>query len=205
MQDRFVYFDLGNVLVKFDHAIATRQLAELAGCSTEESQYTLFDSGLEIRYETGLVSSPEFVEEINRQLNTRLSEFDVLEAVSAIFEPNLDILRGLKHVSASGVGIGLLSNTCEGHWERLAKRKWEMVEGWFDPVVLSYEAKLMKPDPAVYLHCEQCCGFSGSQIFFTDDRADNIAAASAHGWGTYQYGNTDGLIAAFDTWLASVS
>ena len=201
MRDRFVYFDLGNVLVKFDHAIATRQLAELAGCSLADSQFALFDSGLEIRYETGLVSSAEFVAEINRQLKVQLSEGDVLEAVSAIFESNLDILRGLRHIQASGVGIGLLSNTCEGHWEWLKRRRWTTVDGWFDPVVLSYEAKLMKPAAAIYTHCEQRCGFRGSQIFFTDDRADNIAAAAAQGWGTYQYGSTDGLITAFDAWL----
>ena len=201
MRDRFVYFDLGNVLVKFDHAIATRQLAELAGCSLADSQFALFDSGLEIRYETGLVSSAEFVAEINMQLGTRLPSTVVLEAVSAIFEPNLEILRGLRHIQASGVGIGLLSNTCEGHWEWLKRRQWITAEDWFDPVILSYEAKLMKPDAALYLHCEQRCGFSGSQIFFTDDRADNIAAAAAQGWGTYQYGSTDGLITAFDAWL----
>ena len=203
MPSRFVYFDLGNVLVKFDHAIATRQLAELAHCSLAAAQYAIYDSGLEIRYETGLVTSSEFVAEINRQLGTSLSEAIVLEAVSAIFEPNLEILRGLEHIKASGVGIGLLSNTCEGHWEWLKRKCWPMVNGWFDPIVLSYEAKLMKPDAAMYLHCERHCGFTGSQVFFTDDRADNIAAAAAQGWGTYRYGDTDGLIAAFDEWLRS--
>ena len=201
MRDRFVYFDLGNVLVKFDHAIATRQLSELVGCSLAEAQFALFYSGLEIRYETGLVNSAEFVAEINRQLGTRIPAAYVLEAISAIFEPNLDIRRGLMHIQASGVGIGLLSNTCEGHWEWLKRRRWTTVDGWFDPVVLSYEAKLMKPAAAIYTHCEQRCGFRGSQIFFTDDRADNIAAAAAQGWGTYQYGSTDGLITAFDAWL----
>ncbi len=202
MRDRFVYFDLGNVLVKFDHAIATQQLAILAGCSIDESQFALFGSGLEIRYETGLLSSEEFVAYINRQLGTQLSKVRVLEAVSAIFEPNLDILKGLEHIRACGVGIGLLSNTCEGHWEWLKQRRWATVEGWFDPIVLSYEAQLMKPYAAIYLHCEQRCGFSGSQIFFTDDRADNIAAAAEQGWGTYQYGSTEGLIAAFDAWMS---
>lgn len=201
MRDRFVYFDLGNVLVKFDHAIATRQLADLAGCSVDAAQYALFDSGLEIRYETGLVTSSEFVAELNSQLGASLSEASVLEAVSAIFEPNSEILRGLEHVRASGVGIGLLSNTCEGHWEWLKRQRWGTVEGWFAPIVLSYEAQLMKPDAAIYLHCEQRCGFSGSQIFFTDDRSDNIAAAAAQGWGTYQFGTTQGLIDAFDAWL----
>ncbi len=201
MPNRFVYFDLGNVLVKFDHAIATRQLAELAGCSPRDTQSVLFDSGLQVRYETGLVSSAEFVAEINRNLNRTLSEAEVLEAVSAIFEPNSDILHALEYIQSLGVGIGLLSNTCEGHWEWLKRRKWATVEGWFSPIVLSYEVKSMKPEPEIYHHCEQRCGFIGSHIFFTDDRSENIAAAAARGWGTYQFGNAVGLIDAFDSWL----
>ncbi len=205
MRDRFVFFDLGNVLVKFDHAIATRKLSKLVGCSLAEAQFALFDSGLEIRYETGLVTSAEFVAEINRQLGARIPSNLVLEAVSAIFEPNLDIRTGLRHIRASDVGIGLLSNTCEGHWEWLKHCEWSILADLprgYDPIVLSFEAKLMKPDAAIYKHCEQRCGFSGSQIFFTDDRAENVAAAAAQGWGTYQYGNSEGLIAAFDLWMA---
>jgi FMN phosphatase YigB (HAD superfamily) len=201
MHARFVYFDLGNVLVYFDHAIAARQLAELAACTFAESQHALFDSGTQVRYETGLLTSGQFVAEINRQLSTDLTSDCVLEAVSAIFEPNLAILRALEHIRASGVGIGLLSNTCEGHWEWVKRQGWPTLDGWFDPLVLSYQARVMKPDAAIYEHCEQRCGFRGSQIFFTDDRADNLAGAAARGWGTYQHGDTDGLIAAFDSWL----
>jgi len=200
MRDGFVYFDLGNVLVKFDHAIGTRQLAELAGCSLAEAQLALYDSGLELRYEMGLLTSSEFVAAINGQLKVDLPADDVLEAMSAIFEPNSEILPAMKVIKASGVQIGLLSNTCEGHWEWVKRQAWETVEGWFDIVVLSYEAKLMKPDGAIYAHCEQRCGFKGSQVFFTDDRADNIAGAAARGWATYQYGEPNGLMAAFEQW-----
>ena len=202
MRDRFVYFDLGNVLVKFDHAIATRQLAKLASCSFDDAQYALYDSGVEIRYETGLLSSEQFAAEINRQLKVDLSMEGILEAVSAIFEPNLAILPALEHIKASGVRIGLLSNTCEGHWEWVKRQAWATVEGWFELFVLSYEAKLMKPDEAIYRYCEQRCGCRGSQVFFTDDRADNIAAADACEWATYQYGSAEGLIGAFDAWVA---
>ena len=202
MRDRFVYFDLGNVLVKFDHAIASRQLAQLAGCTFDEAQFALYDSGLEIQYETGLLSSPQFASEINRQLNVTLPMDQILEAVSAIFEPNLSILPAMQHIKKSGVRIGLLSNTCQGHWEWVKRRSWATVHGWFELLVLSYEAKLMKPDTAIYKYCEQQCGCSGSQIFFTDDRADNIAAAAACNWSVYQFGTPEGLINAFDRWVA---
>ena len=201
MRNPFVYFDLGNVLVTFDHAIATRQLAELGHCTFDRAQYALFDSGLEIQYESGLLTDDQFTCELNRQLDTQLATADVIEAVSAIFEPNLAILPALEHIKASGVPMGLLSNTCDGHWQWIKRRAWATVENWFDPIVLSYEAKLMKPDPAIYDYCELQCQRAPQDIFFTDDRDDNIRIASACGWATYQFGTPNGLIQAFDDWL----
>lgn len=200
MSDRFVYFDLGNVLVKFDHAIAIQQIAALSNRTVAETQHALFDSGLQVRYETGLVSSAEFAEEVNKQLHSSLSVEDILEAASAIFIPNEEILPVLHHVRSTGIRIGLLSNTCEAHWVWILRKKWPMVDGWFDPLVLSYEVRSMKPDRAIYEYCEKECGLRGSQIFFTDDRVDNITAAQTMGWSTYQFGSPEGLISAFDAW-----
>ncbi len=104
-------------MVTFDHRIATQQLADIASCTFDRAQHVLFDSGLEIQYETGLLSNEQFTCELNKQLGTQLSIEQALEAVSAIFEPNHAILPALEHIKASGVPMGLLSNTCDGHWQ----------------------------------------------------------------------------------------
>jgi 2-haloacid dehalogenase len=59
----------------------------------------------------------------------------------------------------------------------------------------------MKPQDRIYLASEELAGCTGRQIFFTDDRSENVAAAAARGWSTYHYRTTDELIACLNEWL----
>ncbi len=202
MTDRFVYFDLGNVLVHFDHAIAVQQLAKRAGCQPEQARMAVFGSGLEDKWETGLVTSLEFAREVNHALGTDIPAEQIIEDVSAIFTPNPSILEALQWVRDHGIRMGVLSNTCEGHWLWLQRARWPMLLDWFDICILSYEVKSMKPSPGIYEACEQACSLTAASIFFTDDRAENIAAAQKRGWSTYQYGDTDALVSRLSQWLS---
>ncbi|MFM8400653.1 MAG: hypothetical protein ACKOAH_22735, partial [Pirellula sp.] len=49
----FVYFDLGNVLLYFDHGIAARSMAKLIGVEPEEIKRLVFDSEFQLAYERG--------------------------------------------------------------------------------------------------------------------------------------------------------
>lgn len=199
---RFFYFDLGNVLVTFDHEIAVAQLAALAKCDAAKVRSTVLQSDLQMRFETGLVTGDEYTAEINRHLGTQLAKGDVMEAISAIFEPNTAILAILEQLRDVKIPIGVLSNTCDAHWHWLSAKGWPMLsQDWFQSTILSYEVKSMKPDAGIYEASEQRARCAGSQIFFTDDRADNIAAAAQRGWETYQFGTVDGLRAKIDLWL----
>ncbi len=204
MQHKFVYFDLGNVLVTFDHQIAAQNVARLSGHSFETVMSQLFVTDLQKRYETGLVNSQQYVAEINQVLDCRLAEADVLEAISDMFQPNWPIIDALRLVQDSCVPMGILSNTCEAHWLWLMKcTDWKMLHGWFDKIILSYEVRSMKPDTGIYEACEQACGKTGSNIFFTDDRADNIQAAADRQWTTHQYHfkQNTALLQALSRWL----
>ena len=53
--DPFVFFDLGNVLVNFDHEYAVQQLATLAEREPDAVRRVLFGSQLQNQYETGLL------------------------------------------------------------------------------------------------------------------------------------------------------
>lgn len=204
MKEKFVYFDLGNVLVTFDHTIATENLAKLCGHDFQAVRNKMFISDLQTRYETGLISSDQYVDEINTTFGSQLDRDTVLNAISDMFQPNWPIMDALRTVQQAGVGMGVLSNTCEAHWHWLMQRKdWEMLHGWFEKIILSYEVKSMKPDSGIYQACEAACGRSGSEIFFTDDRADNIQAATERGWVTHQYhhSETPSLVEALKQFL----
>ncbi len=201
MPARFVYFDLGKVLVHFDHRTAVAQLSQISGRSEELIQQVVFESELQSRYETGLVTSDQFAAEVNTALESELPAADILEAISAIFQPNLAILAAIDLLKASGVPLGILSNTCEAHWHWIMDKQWPMFGPWWSQTVLSYEVQGMKPARRIYEVCEQRAGCRGEQIFFTDDRADNIAAADQRGWSTYQFTSADTLVQRLQAWL----
>lgn len=202
MIDRFVYFDLGNVLVTFEHETAVQQLAAVAHKPADLVRSVVFESGLQDRYETGLLSSSEYVERINASLETQLAPEQVLEAVSAIFSPNHSIIAALEKLYDADVPMGVLSNTCEAHWKWILDQGWPMPGTWFQVEVLSYQVQSMKPETLIYQVCEEKAPCEPGNIFFTDDRQENIAAAKARGWSTCLYRSTDDLLNHLAAWLS---
>jgi 2-haloacid dehalogenase len=74
---------------------------------------------------------------------------------------------------------GILSNTT---WEWITRlRGVEDWEGRFDPIVLSCDVGICKPDPAIYSLLLQRLSLPGERVLFVDDREDNLAAAAALG------------------------
>lgn len=200
MRPAFFYFDLGNVLVHFDHSIAVENIARLTGAPFSQVKHLLFDSGLEDRYETGLLSSQEYVEEIERSLGVKLNEGAVLEGVAAIFKENLAILPVFEILRELGLPIGILSNTCEAHWKYVERQDYGFMQGEFDQIVLSYEVKSMKPERRIYEVATERAGVEPERIFFVDDRIDNIEGAKKLGWEAELFTDAESLIRLVDGW-----
>ena len=57
----------------------------------------------------------------------------------------------LEAIRDSGIPMGLLSNTNPAHWAWILRQNYPVVEGWFDPIILSYEVKAMKPARSIPL------------------------------------------------------
>ncbi len=116
----FVYFDLGNVLCFFDHSQSARQIAEVAGSDEKTIRRLVYEEDLEHRFESGLIDGEGFTAELAAALNRSLDTAAILEAGSAMFRPNLKILRVLEAIRSKGIRMGLLSNTNQAHWAGLA-------------------------------------------------------------------------------------
>jgi len=64
--------------------------------------------------------------------------------------------------------------------------------GEFDRSYISGHMGVTKPDPEIYRQVEADCGHPPETLLFTDDRADNIAAAKARGWQTHLFDGPGG-------------
>ncbi len=74
---------------------------------------------------------------------------------------------------------------------------------WWQQIVLSYEVQSMKPAAHIYEVCEQRAGCQARDIFFTDDREENIAAAADRGWATYHFTSAETLVERLGDWIES--
>lgn len=194
-EPRFIYFDLGNVLLFFDHHRAARQMAELAGVSEAQAWQVVFENDLDLRYEAGQISSRQFYEEFCQSTKSQPDYESMLHAFAAIFDLNARIVPIVAHLHAAGYRLGILSNTSEAHWNYVGRGRYAVVHYFFSVRALSYEIGVMKPDPKIYQEAVRLAGVPPEEIFFMDDRPDNVTAACNAGFDAVLFRDANQLAA----------
>jgi putative hydrolase of the HAD superfamily len=196
MPPKFIYFDLGNVLLNFSHPRMCRQMADVSGLTEEAIWQVLFTSGLELAYERGEVGTRQFYEQFCAATGTR-PDFDRLAlAACDIFSVHVGTKRVLSQLLAAGYRLGLLSNTNEMHWNYFARGRFAMIPTAFEQVVLSFEVGAIKPEPGIFQAAIERAGVKPSEIFFTDDVVGHVEAARAAGIDAVHFTNPAALLDA---------
>lgn len=175
---QFIYFDLGNVLVHFDHRIGIENVVKLAGVDEGLVHRVIFESGLQADYESGRVNSSEFVDRFNGASGCQLDERELLNAVSDIFTVNRSIVPLLTQLRSARIPMGILSNTCQAHWNFIIERN-PLLSSFFERqrCVLSFEVSCLKPSRQMYMTAQQTAQIAAENIFFCDDLQRNVDAA----------------------------
>ena len=191
----FIYFDLGNVLISFDHSRAWQQIAGLTGISSEHVEKILLDSGLQIEYEKGEVSTKEFHSYFCQQAQVSISLGDLCFAASNIFDPLDDSIQLLQTLSQAGHRLGLLSNTCDCHWQFFRDDvRFNFLHSNFEQTVLSFVAGCMKPDTDIYRIAARQASCDPESILFIDDLEVNVKAAQSCGFDGIHFQGVSGLL-----------
>lgn len=183
---KFVFFDLGNVLLHFDHDRLIQQVADLSDRSRDDVRQLLFQSphNLENRFERGELNSDEFHEKFCTLADCKVARDELMLVISDIFWLNTSIVPVVSQLRAINFPMAILSNTCEAHWT-FACQRFAAVGQLFDRRVLSYEEKSMKPDRKIYQAATELASklvnCDAEEIFFTDDKQENIDAARDSG------------------------
>ncbi len=192
---KFIYFDMGNVLLLFEHGIACRRMGKVAGISPERVREVVFDHGLEWKYERGELTSREFYDFFCEQTNTSAGFDELMFAAGDMFTLNVPIVPIVAHLSLAGYRLGILSNTCEAHWQYINDGRYSVITELFDVHALSFEVKAMKPEPECYQAAIKLAGVDTSDIFFMDDHMENVVAAKEAGMSAVHYTSPHGLAA----------
>ena len=191
---KFFYFDLGKVLLRFDVDVMCRQIAGVSGIAPGLVYRVLMEHPLQKDYECGRITSRQFHEAFCRETGTQSPFEALLLAGSDIFEVNESMVPVVAHLNRAGYRMGILSNTCDSHWEHCLRR-FRMLDELFEVHALSYKLRTSKPDKEIFDAAAQLAGVAPHEIFFTDDLAANVAGARATGFDAVQYTSTPQLVA----------
>jgi HAD superfamily hydrolase (TIGR01509 family) len=183
---RTVISDLGRVVLWFDNNVFLGKLAGLSGKPAAELKAAVHnDLELIRRFDGGVVTPEGFRARVSEIAGVDIPYGEFYEIYNDIFTPNPPVLEVLRAVKAAGYKVLLLSNTDPERFAFIRRRFPEI--GLFDGYVLSYELKLLKPDPAIYLAASRLGGSEPAECVFVDDMEENVKGAIEAGLAGIHY------------------
>lgn len=192
MATNFIYFDLGNVILNFDHQRANKNVSRLCNVPAADVNRAMFESGLEERFERGALTPDQFANSFFAELNAECDTKDLMDGMSDIFDLNEPVVPLIKKLSECNPQLGILSNTCAAHWD-WAMRTYPVITQYFKIRVLSFEVQSMKPELEIYQAAIASANLPAEEIFFVDDRADNVAGAIEAGLDAVLFTSAESL------------
>lgn len=188
-EKRVILFDLGNVLIDFDHRTAVNRIRKHCALGEEEIYNLFFDSDVTDRYERGLITSLEFFRELKHMLHASISYNEFVPIWNDIFFAHpgmLEVLYALKGT----YDLYMVSNINELHYLYL-KEMFPNYFNCFKKLFLSYQLKMRKPDPEIYAHIIFFLRLSAHQIIYVDDRPELVEAAKKLHIDAFAFESTD--------------
>ncbi len=192
MTPKFIYFDLGKVLVDFSFERMYRQMGEAAGIEPRQVQ-TVLAAGWQADYELGRLDSRAAHEVFCRQTGTRPDYEAFSLACNDIFTPIDSMLPVVAQLFRAGHRLGILSNTCEGHWN-YCRRRYTMLRELFSVYALSFQIGAAKPETTLFCKAAELTGCRPEEVFYTDDIPGHVVGARSVGLDAVVYTSTTELV-----------
>lgn len=172
-------FDVGGVLHEVVSNYIYEDICQTLGISEsilKENWYELAD-----RLGIGEITEKEFWQLFLQKIksNKILPEESLfLRKYIEHFKAKEDVLNLVKKLKKNNYRVAVLSNTIQPHADYLNKIGFLQD---FDPVVLSQEVGMLKPDVEIYKCVLKKLQVEPEEVFFVDDKLKNIEGAAKLG------------------------
>jgi putative hydrolase of the HAD superfamily len=170
-----IIFDLGNVILNFDHRLISQRLAKKSKFTEIEIYSIIFEQGLEERFDLGQVSIEEFIEEIQSKLGIDLSINEFNNLWSDIFWENEGVVQVIQDLKVQDYTLYLLSNTNELH-VKFVRERFDILD-LFDDFLFSYQIGLRKPDHNLFLKVFERSKLDPKLHIYIDDKKEYVDSA----------------------------
>ncbi len=179
-----ILFDLGNVILPFNHYQIAEKLLPFTRREDHQDPKKIFSflfdfgKGVINEYETGMVSTSEFFQSLKEFLQLTLSFEEFIPIWNDIFWENeevSEIIRSLKGKKR----LGLLSNTNPLHFDYILSTfpVIQVFEKW----LLSHEVGFKKPAIEIFEKAIEWAGVEPEKMLFIDDLKTHIDVAISLG------------------------
>jgi putative hydrolase of the HAD superfamily len=184
-----IIFDLGQVIVGFDHMELCRRASKHSPHEPEEIFTRMFHSGLIRRFETGLLAPDGFYREACRALDLNLPLEQFKTIWNTIFTLNTDTTRIIERLQ--GFQLLLLSNTNVWHFNYCLENY--PVLRLFNSLILSYEVGAYKPEKEIFEAALASASAKPQECIFIDDIEHYTEAARSMGINAHTFTTADML------------
>lgn len=188
---KVIYFDLGKVIIDFDPTVAVREVMNVTPLPRSEVTKFLTDDPSLCEYECGRISTPDFYHCVLDRLKLDVSLENFRRLWADIFLPEPLISESFLAALKKNYRLILLSNTNEIHYEFIMQRY--PILRHIEEHVLSFQVGSMKPESQIYQFAIEKAGVPAEEIFFTDDRIENVEAAKLAGLQAVQFRSEEHL------------
>lgn len=178
---RNVIFDLGNVLVFFDHSIFYNKLSEIEDkFSPDEIKNFVTSKKFDQKLSLGKIEPEQVYYELKKKFHLKTGYRKYCEIYGDIFWTNKPMKTFLEKLIQKGdKRLFLLSNTDVIHFNYIKKNFPFVMK--IPNRVLSYKVGLLKPDVKIYKHLIEKYRINPSQTCFIDDIKAHVIAAEKTG------------------------
>ena len=183
-----IIFDLGGVLVNLDWDKVCADLQRHSNSGDVRSEVV---NGPIVRSAVqGLLSPQPYHEALCRKLQSGLGYKEFVGIWNGLLSTNYDIIPLVERLKPDHRLI-LASNTDPIHFAHTIQHV-SVLEN-FESFFLSYEMKLLKPDPEFYRHVLETLAGRNGECVFIDDRVENIESARSVGTTSFRFISVDRL------------
>ena len=180
-----IVFDLGNVLLPFNYQKAVDKLEKVEkGLGNNFLKFYKDNYHYHRAFERGDLPEEEFIKIMLSALGNKIDKKTFCEYYSNVFSENKEVVD-LLPVLKKSYTLVLLSNTNIIH-HNFGWKNYDFLR-YFDNMVLSYEARALKPEEKIYRTVESFTGKDSGGHFFIDDIQEYVDAAVSLGWSGVQF------------------
>jgi putative hydrolase of the HAD superfamily len=197
-----IIFDLGGVILNLNYQLTSKAFEKLGvddfdNYYSQKEQTSLFNS-----FETGLISTKDFIKSAQHLFTHNLAENDIIVAWNSMLldlpEHRLSLLQELK----KNLNLFLLSNTNEIHitsFENQMKKENQLETFFnsFKKIYYSSRIGLRKPDLECFEYVLKENDLLAEETLFIDDSIQHIHAATKLGLKTYHLQKNEDINSIF--------